>query len=219
MTTSSRVGYSQVRTLGHNFSLGGITGVSLVTVGDKEYALKGGGGGSISTNQAVNEFKAAAILRAIGWEDLIPPARAFARRGVFLSEYLPDSKQVGYGSARDEWVHLPGNMERAIRIDLFDGLVGNIDRHPGNTLISNDGVLYAIDHGVCAFSSRYEMYPNLMNRYDLDVIRLHPVPKPTKPLTDSLLRHIGLHQHQRFSMLAGYRQLMAATSLDRLIHF
>ena len=215
MTTSSRVGYSQVILAPEGDYLGGITGVLRVTVGDKEYALKRDSGGY---SQTVSEFKSAAIMRAIGWDDLMPPVRAFSRKRVFLSEYLSGSESMGYGSGHS-WTDLPGNMERAIRIDLFDGLVGNGDRHPGNALISSDGVLYAIDHGICSFSSRYEVYPNLTGHYDSDVIRRHPVPKPTKPLTDSLLRHIGLHREQRESMLDGYHQLMAATSLDSLICF
>ena len=44
------------------------------------------------------------------------------------------------------FISLPKNIESFINILLFDHIIYNKDRHPGNFLYSQDGELFAIDH-------------------------------------------------------------------------
>lgn len=46
-------------------------------------------------------------------------------------------------------------------IRMFDGVIGNTDRHEGNLMIDLDGRLHAIDHGLAFPSGNREDWPNI----------------------------------------------------------
>jgi uncharacterized repeat protein (TIGR03843 family) len=90
------------------------------------------------------EAAAFAVSEALGWR-LVPPT------------VLRDAEPHGYGSVQlfidaDPRIHyfsLRGNFDDAFqRIAAFDVLVNNADRKGGHILLSGDGRLWAIDHGI-----------------------------------------------------------------------
>lgn len=70
-------------------------------------------------------------------------------------DYVADSETVGrsYGSY-DALLEAHPELSGALHnMQLFDSITGNIDRHEGNALVTEDGRLVAIDHSL-AFGSR-----------------------------------------------------------------
>jgi hypothetical protein len=101
---------------------------------------------NISTGKSTErEVGAWVVAKAAGMQDLVTPAviRTYeGRRGVLLAWQVGDTaKDVN----RDK--RFDGNTDLA-RMAVFDYVIGNEDRHAGNWIVSPDGKLKAIDHGL-----------------------------------------------------------------------
>lgn len=109
--------------------------------------LKDDGSGIFKTEDHFNERAAYLIDRFLGF-NLVPPTVIRQVDGEIgsVQEFIPDARAV------DELgVQSQQNFERNCRDDLmkmwvFDMIIHNQDRHPGNFLVKDKRV-YAIDHG------------------------------------------------------------------------
>jgi len=92
------------------------------------------------------EIAAYHLSEALGW-DLVPPT--VEREGPFgegsLQLFMPADFEQHYFTLieRDE------HRDRLRRICAFDVLANNADRKSGHCLLGQDGVIYAIDNGLC----------------------------------------------------------------------
>ncbi|MEU0564736.1 hypothetical protein ABZ297_04950 [Nonomuraea sp. NPDC005983] len=76
------------------------------------------------------------------------------KRGAVIGEYIEGSSAMEIAHA------LPGYRTRrdAILIGLLDILTGNVDRHAGNLLVTDDGRLFGIDHARAYNSEGLRIY-------------------------------------------------------------
>jgi uncharacterized repeat protein (TIGR03843 family) len=92
------------------------------------------------------EVAAYLLSEALGW-GLVPPT--LEREGPLgdgsLQYFVVADFEQHYFSLRDD----PKNRERLQRICLFDLVANNADRKGGHCLLGVDGVIRAIDHGLC----------------------------------------------------------------------
>jgi uncharacterized repeat protein (TIGR03843 family) len=94
---------------------------------------------------ARREVAAYLISEALGW-DLVPPTVLRADGpggGGSLQLFLPADPERHY------FTFEPGEKQRLRPAALFDLLINNADRKAGHVILSPDGHVWLIDHGVC----------------------------------------------------------------------
>lgn len=94
---------------------------------------------------ARREVAAYLVSEALGWE-LVPPTilrEDGPGGGGSLQLYLQGAPQRHY------FTFEPHERQRLRPVALFDLLVNNADRKGGHVLLSQDGHIWLIDHGVC----------------------------------------------------------------------
>lgn len=91
------------------------------------------------------EVAASDVARILGFGDLVPPTafRAHAGRDGSLQQFVPDAMEAR--TLTDHYRY--DGDDDAARAAVFDYLIGNTDRHPGNWLVRN-GKLALIDNGL-----------------------------------------------------------------------
>jgi len=99
------------------------------------------------------ETAAYQVSLALNW-DLVPPT--ILRQGPYgrgsVQFYVENDPDQHYFSVRDD-----ARFAAALRrIVLFDYIINNADRKSGHCLVSADGRMWAIDHGVC-FHVEYKL--------------------------------------------------------------
>lgn len=88
------------------------------------------------------EVLAYEVAKSMGYDDLVPVTIMREDRDASLQAWVEDSKTVYSGG----W---PGVAEEDVRrLAILDTIIGNDDRHEGNVIVSDVGVMYAIDHGL-----------------------------------------------------------------------
>jgi len=98
--------------------------------------------------QSLGKRETAAFLvsEALGWH-LVPPT-VFRARGApmgpgSLQIYIEHDPEIHYFTFKEEdKAHIP-------HVVLFDLLINNADRKSGHLLLSTEGSLWLIDHGLC----------------------------------------------------------------------
>jgi hypothetical protein len=92
----------------------------------------------------LREAAAAAIADALGWPWVPPTIVREGPHGVgSVQLFVEFDPEQHYFTMRDD---RPDDFRR---IALFDVVVNNADRKSGHCLLSKDGRVFAIDHGVC----------------------------------------------------------------------
>ena len=74
-----------------------------------------------------------------------PVAHRVGDNEIYL-EYMPG--ETGMKKTGGQTPYKLMTSEQGLRMGLFDQVIGNNDRHPGNWTTDRDGNLYAIDHGL-----------------------------------------------------------------------
>lgn len=101
---------------------------------------------------ARREVAAYLVSEALGWE-LVPPTVLRSDGpggGGSLQLYLPADPERHYFSFE------PGEKQRLRPAALLDILINNADRKAGHVILSADGHIWLIDHGVC-FHEDYKL--------------------------------------------------------------
>ena len=92
------------------------------------------------------ELAAYLLSEALGW-GLVPPT--VLREGPYgegsLQLFVSADFDQHYFTLRDN----PAHHERLKRICVFDLVANNADRKAGHCLLAPDGVIYAVDNGLC----------------------------------------------------------------------
>jgi len=110
------------------------------------------------------EAAASALADVIGMHDLVPPTTVRNHNGEIGSIQQFMDGQVAFRAPRGS--EYDGDTDAA-RAAVFDYLIGNTDRHMGNWLVSPQGKLVLIDHGL-SFPTDDEAEDNHTNREILD---------------------------------------------------
>ncbi len=101
---------------------------------------------------ARREVAAYLVSEALGWE-LVPPTVLRSKGpggGGSLQLYLPADPERHYFS------FAPAEKQRLRPAALLDVLINNADRKAGHVLLTPDGHVWLIDHGVC-FHEEYKL--------------------------------------------------------------
>jgi hypothetical protein len=99
----------------------------------------------------VNEITTSKAAEALGIGDLVPTTGKLEALGAGSSQQFVSGKTVS------EWLkENPSILEKVPpdqvqKLFALDFILGNIDRHVGNIMISQDGSLHAIDNGLVLF--------------------------------------------------------------------
>jgi len=92
------------------------------------------------------ELAAYLLSEALGW-GLVPPT--VRREGPYgegsLQLFVPADFEQHYFTLREN----PTHHERLKRICVFDLVANNADRKAGHCLLAPEGVVYAVDNGLC----------------------------------------------------------------------
>lgn len=91
------------------------------------------------------------VAQSMGWDDLIPQTvlTEFGDDIGSLQRWVENAK-MGADMSYKDW--MAASQEDMRRISLFDRLIGNMDRNYGNYLMTDDGRIVAIDHGIAFLS-------------------------------------------------------------------
>ncbi len=125
--------------------LGDAQGIERVTMSDGTVMMRRpdggtpGGGGYMTGRVATNDYAASKVAEAIGMGDNVPAVVTENTEGehiVTYQEFMADADVMG-GDARD--------------LAALDQVIGNSDRHNGNTMRAEDGTTIGIDHGLAQF--------------------------------------------------------------------
>lgn len=97
------------------------------------------------------EVAAYEVSQMLGWQ-LVPPT--IARSGPYgvgmVQLFVPHDPEQHYFTFGDE------QKQQLAQFALFDYIINNADRKGGHCLLSDDGKIWAIDHGVC-FHTQYKL--------------------------------------------------------------
>jgi hypothetical protein len=90
------------------------------------------------------EVAAFEVARAIGWPDVPPTVLREGPEGPgSLQQYVDFDPEQHYLTLRER------RADDFRRVALFDAVINNADRKSGHCLLSRDGRVFLIDHGVC----------------------------------------------------------------------
>lgn len=155
---------------------------------------------------AAREVAAFITNRMLGWQD-VPPT------------VLRDDGPSGGGSlqqfvdlegARHYFELEPGEKQQLRRVALFDLVVNNADRKGGHVLLTPEGRIWLIDHGVC-FHHQPKLRTVIWDFAD------EPIPEPLLEVLQRLLDEWGSEQ-TRLQHLLSERELDAMRArVQRLI--
>jgi uncharacterized repeat protein (TIGR03843 family) len=94
----------------------------------------------------LREVAAYTISERLGWH-LVPPT--VLRDGPYgigmLQLFIPHNPDENYFTFGGD----PTHRDQLMRIALFDHMINNADRKGGHCLLSQEGIIWAIDHGIC----------------------------------------------------------------------
>ena len=125
--------------------MGDAQGIERVTMSDGTVMMRRpdggtpGGGGWGTDRVATNDYAASKVAEAIGMGDNVPAVVTENTEGehiVTYQEFMADADVMG-GDPRD--------------LVALDTVIGNSDRHGGNTMRAADGSTIGIDHGLAQF--------------------------------------------------------------------
>jgi uncharacterized repeat protein (TIGR03843 family) len=93
------------------------------------------------------EVAAYELSASLGWPNVPPTViRANGPAGVgSLQQFIPSDFEQHYFTLYETGQH----DDDFLRLAVFDVLANNTDRKAGHCLLGNDGVIYAIDNGLC----------------------------------------------------------------------
>ncbi|MGE5263125.1 MAG: SCO1664 family protein, partial [Acidobacteriota bacterium] len=92
---------------------------------------------------AKREYAAYLVSAALGWPQIPPTVLRDGPQGIGAVQLFIDTVDgEHYFTLRDE------HREEMKRIAVFDAVVNNTDRKGGHVLLSRDGGIWCIDHGV-----------------------------------------------------------------------
>ena len=128
---------------------------------------------------ARREVAAYLVSEALGWE-LVPPTVLRSKGpggGGSLQLYLPADPERHYFS------FAPAEKQRLRPAALLDVLINNADRKAGHVLLSPEGHVWLIDHGVC-FHEEYKLRTVIWD------FAGEPIPDPLLQAVDRFRRRL-----------------------------
>lgn len=103
------------------------------------------------------EVAAYEVAEALGWPAIPPTVLRDGPEGIGAAQLFVDFDPEHHFFTIKESEELATKYDRDLRrIALFDVVINNADRKGGHLLLGRDGVLWAIDHGVC-FNADYKL--------------------------------------------------------------
>jgi len=110
--------------------------------------LKDDGKGIFKTEGCFNERAAYLIDRFLGF-NLVPPTVIRQVDGDIgsVQEFIPDTKMADELEDSGWWSYKKRCHDELAKMWIFDMIINNKDRHPGNFLVKDKKKIYAIDHG------------------------------------------------------------------------